>query len=114
MIDNVDKLVKSTLTALCPHVARLFYGGKAKTFMTYQLVIASDIAPADDEMQGTEYTYRIDIYSKQDYISLLRRTKQALKAAGFYGVVVDPEVYENDTGYFHVPIEAKFNEKLEV
>lgn len=114
MIDTVDALLKGTLNTLCAHVARLFFRGKVKTFMTYQLVLSSDMAPADDEMQATEYTYRVDIYSKADYISLLRRTKQALAAAGFYGIVVDPEVYEEDTGYYHVPIEAKFYEKLEV
>ncbi len=45
---------------------------------------------------------------------MLRRTKQALQAAGFYGIVVDPEVYESDTGFYHVPIEAKYYEKTEV
>lgn len=114
MIDSVDKLLKNTLTALCPNVERLLFQGKATTFMTYQLVIANDVFPADDETQGTEYTYRVDIYSKRDYISLLHQTKQALKAAGFYGIVIDPEFYEKDTGFFHVPIEAKFCEKLEV
>lgn len=114
MIDTVDSLLKSTLSALCVNVARLFFRGKASTFITYQLVTSQDNAPADDEMQGTEYTYRVDIYSKKDYIALLRRTKNALKAAGFYAVVIDPEVYEVDTGFYHVPIEAKFYEKMEV
>ena len=71
-------------------------------------------AAADDETHGTEYTYRVDIYSKRDYIALLRRAKQALKAAGFYGLVIDPEVYEKDTGFYHVPIEAKYYEQTEV
>ena len=73
-----------------------------------------DMAAADDETHGTEYTYRVDIYSKRDYIALLRRVKQALKAAGFYGLVIDPEVYERDTGFYHVPIEAKYYEQTEV
>ena len=42
------------------------------------------------------------------------RTAQALKAAGFYGLVIDPEVYEQDTGFYHVPIEAKYYEQTEV
>ena len=99
MIDTVDCLLKSTLDALCPNVARLFFCGKAGTYITYQLVSSEDMAAADDETHGTEYTYRVDIYSKRDYIALLRRVKQALKAAGFYGLVIDPEVYEQDTGY---------------
>ena len=114
MIDTVDRLLKSTLDALCPNVARLFFRGKAGTYITYQLVSSEDMAAADDETHGTEYTYRVDIYSKRDYIALLRRVKQALKAAGFYGLVIDPEVYERDTGFYHVPIEAKYYEQTEV
>lgn len=113
MIDTVDALLKTTLDALCPHVARLVFRGKAGTYITYQLVLSQDKDAADDDMQGTEYTYRVDIYSKRDYMALLRRTKRELQAAGFYGIVVDPEVFENDTGFYHVPIEAKFYEKIE-
>ena len=54
MIDTVDALVKSTLAALCPNVARLLYRGKAGTFFTYQLVSSEDRDAAEDEMQGTE------------------------------------------------------------
>lgn len=114
MIDEVDALLKTTLAAQCSNVARLVFRGKAGAYITYQLVLMQDRDAADDEMHGTEYTYRVDIYSKQDYIALLRRTVRALKAAEFYGIVVDPEVYESDTGFYHVPIEAKFYEKLEV
>lgn len=114
MIDTVDSLLKTTLDAICPNVARLFFRGKAGTYITYQLVSSEDMAAADDETHGTEYTYRVDIYSKRDYIALLRRAKQALKAAGFYGLVIDPEVYEQDTGFYHVPIEAKYYEQTEV
>ena len=52
MIDTVDALVKSTLAALCPNVARLLYRGKAGTFFTYQLVLSQDRDAAEDEMQG--------------------------------------------------------------
>ncbi len=114
MMDTVDSLLKTTLDALCPNVARLFFCGKADTFITYQLVSLEDMAATDDEMHGEEYTYRVDIYSKRDYIALLHCVKQALKAAGFYGIVIDPEVYEQDTGFYHVPIEAKYYEQTEV
>ena len=113
MIDEVDALLKSTLSALCPHVARLVFHGKAATYITYQLVLSQDRDAAEDAMQATEYTYRVDIYSKRDYMALLRRTKRALQAAGFFGIVIDPEVFENDTGFYHVPIEAKFYEKIQ-
>ena len=99
MIDTVDRLLKSTLDTLCPNVAHLFFRGKAGTYITYQLVSPEEMAAADVETLGTEYSFRVDIHSKRDYIALLRRVKQALKAAGVYGLVIDPEVYEQDTGY---------------
>lgn len=113
MIDEVDARLKAALDAVGPKVARLVYRGKADVYITYQLVLAQDRDAADDEMHGTEYTYRVDIYSKTDFMQLLRRVKGALKGAGFYGIVIDPEAYEGDTGFFHVPIEARYYEKME-
>lgn len=114
MIDEIDALLKTTLEEQCKKVARLVFRGKAETYITYQLVLVQDRDAADDEMHGTEYTYRVDIYSKRDYMALLRRTKRALYAAGFYGITIDPEVYESDTGFYHVPVETKYYEKTEV
>jgi hypothetical protein len=107
---NVDSLLKQTLLTLGVPVERLKYGGKAKTFITYQLVVGRDVHFSDDDNEAEEYTYRIDVYSKVDYIALLRRLKTALKAAGFFGIVFDPEVFENDTGYYHIPVEIKYME----
>ncbi len=107
---NVDKLLKQTLEALGVPVARLKYDGKAKTFITYQLVVGRDTHFTDDDSEAEEFTYRVDIYSQSDYIALMRRTKTALKAAGFFGIVFDPEVFENKTGYFHIPVEIKYME----
>ena len=107
---KVDSLLKATLETFGVPVSRLFYSGRAKTFFTYQLVVGKDGNYSDDENETTEYTYRIDLYSKEDYVSLLQRLKAALKAAGFYGITFDPEVYEQDTGYFHIPVEIKFME----
>lgn len=39
--------------------------------------------------------------------------KRVLKAAGFYGIEAEAEVYERDTKYFHVPITAKYLEEAE-
>ncbi|MDL2206493.1 hypothetical protein LJC33_06225 [Eubacteriales bacterium OttesenSCG-928-N13] len=107
---DVDRLLKQTLEALGVPVARLKYDGKAKTFITYQLVVGRDTHFTDDDSDAEEFTYRVDIYSKSDYIALMRRAKTALKSAGFFGIVFDPEVFERDTGYFHVPVEIKYME----
>ena len=41
---------------------------------------------------------------------LMRSAKRALKEAGFYGITFDPEVFEENTGYYHVPVEFKYME----
>lgn len=33
-----------------------------------------------------------------------------MKAAGFYAITIDAETYEQDTGYYHVPVEIKYME----
>lgn len=107
---DVDSLLKTTLEGLGAPVERLVFTGNAPVFFTYQFVLGADTAFADDESGAEEFLYRIDLYTKGDFFALLRRTKQALKAEGFYGITVDPEIYEQDTGYYHVPIEMKYME----
>lgn len=107
---DVDGLLKTTLEGLGVPVERLVFTGNAPIFFTYQFVLGADTAFADDDNEAEEFMYRVDLYTKGDFFALLRRTKQALKAAGFYGITVDPEIYERDTGYYHVPIEMKYME----
>ena len=68
----------------------------------------------DVSMNGlgsVSYTHlQVHVYSKTDYIDILQRLKTALKAAGFYAITIDAETYEQDTGYYHVPVEIKYME----
>ena len=107
---NVDSILKALLDALGVPVARLKYGGRAACFIVYQLVVGRDTFFSDDEEGAQEYTYQVHIYSKSDYFDLLQRLVAALKAAGFYGITIDTETYEQDTGYYHVPVEIKYME----
>lgn len=107
---TADEAIKTALDTLGVPVDRLFYDGEAPSFVTYQLVVGIPGGFADDEYTHEEYTYRVDVYSRTEHIPLLRKAKQALRAAGFYGLTVDPEVYENETGYYHIPLEIKYME----
>lgn len=107
---DIDSLLKMTLEGLGVPVERMVFTGNAPIFFTYQFVLGADTSFADDDSEAEEFSYRVDLYTKGDFFALLRRTKQALKAAGFYGITVDPEIYERDTGYYHVPIEMKYME----
>ena len=107
---NVDSTLKALLDKLGVPVARLKYTGRAACFIVYQLVVGRDTFFSDDEEGAQEFTYQVHVYSKSDYFDLLQRLKTALKAAWFYGITIDAEVYEQDTGYYHVPVEIKYME----
>ena len=103
------KALDGALKALGFPVARIIYKGKpASTYFTYQLIVDAPRAFADDDNTATESTWRVDLYTKASYTTLLPRVIAALKAADFYGVTVEAELYETDTGYYHAPIEAKY------
>lgn len=106
---EADKVLNAALKALGHPVARLYYKGKAvSTYFTYQLIMATPTAFADDDNTATESLWRVDLYSKGNYTTLLKDAIQSIKAAGFYGVSIEAEIYEQETGFYHVPIEAKF------
>ena len=107
---GVDSLLKTTLLSLGVPVERLRYRGKADVYMTFQLLTGQETEFADDDATAYEHYYRLDIFSKGSYTALLRRTESALKAAGFYGITVCAEIYEEATSFYHVPIEFYFME----
>lgn len=107
---DVDSLLKAELDKLGVPVERLKYSGRAACFIIYQLVVGRGTFFSDDEEGAQEYTYQVHIYSKKDYFALLQRLKELLKAAGFYGFAIEAETYEQDTGYYHVPVEIKYME----
>lgn len=110
MSETVDSILKKALESLGHPVSRLFYKGKARTYITFQLVTGTETDFADDDSDKTEYIYQVHIYSKDDYIALIREIKEALKAAGFYNVSFMAETHEKDTGYYHIPLEVNYLE----
>jgi hypothetical protein len=108
----VDTLLNTTLEGLGHPVARLFYGGEADTYITFQIVSCRGVDAADDVNTREETIYQVNIYSKVDYTSLLENAMVALRAAGFRGITVGSETYEQDTEYYHVPIQIKYYRRV--
>lgn len=104
----VDERLKAALTRAGVPVARLKYTGRADTFITFRLLDGGEENHSDDDSHAEALTYRMDVFSKSDYTELVKTVKQAIKAAGFYGIVTGPEMYESDTEFYHMPIEANY------
>lgn len=94
-----------------PH-ARIIYTGKASTFCTYQLVSEQEEEHAEDGCVIENWLYRVDVFARGSPMEHVLKIKKALKAQGFVGIFLDPEVYEADTGFYHVPIEARYFEEV--
>lgn len=82
-----------------------------ETYFTFQTVLSQPSEYADDDSTATLHTFRVDLYSKLDFTQLLSDTLTQLKRAGFSISTVDAEIYEYDTGYYHVPITIKIMEE---
>ena len=96
--------LNQALKTVCPNVRRLRFTGKADQFITFQILTGSEKGHAGDEPEGGEILCSFDVFDRGDPTDLVQQAIEAARAAGFYGVTVDPEVYETDTGYYHVPV----------
>lgn len=109
---TAEAAVKRALESVGIPCERLTYRGNAPAFAVYQLVIARERDYYDDESEGREHSFRIDIYSRSDYVSLLRRVWRALKECEFYEIGAEAETFEKDTRLYHIPMTAKYLESI--
>lgn len=77
---------------------------KPTTYYTFQRVTRVPLVNADDETKEEKETYLVRIITKKDFEDLIDETVENLRAAGYSVVSVDQEIYEEDTGYWIVPI----------
>ena len=109
---TAEAAIKAALESVGVPFERLTYRGHAAAFITYQLVISSERDFYDDENEAREYTFRLDLVSRCDFVPLLRRVWRELKAGGFYGISAEAEIYEKDTRLYHIPMTAKYLESV--
>ncbi len=112
MSGTIQALVKTTLELSGKPVERINYPGEAETYVTFQRIFRSGSEYADDEKTARKYTFGADVYSKKNTDALVDTIEAALEAAGFNGVTVESEIYESETGYYHVPLTFYYTEVL--
>lgn len=80
------------------------YKGKSTTYLTYYTYYEEPIEFSDDKA-GLECTYgTIDIFCKGNFKKVLKEVKKILKNNGFTVTDVGPEDFEEETGFYHVPV----------
>ena len=77
---------------------------KPETYYTFQRVTRIPATSADDEVKAETETYLVRIITKRDFEALVDKTVTSLREAGYGVTSVDQEAYEENTGYWIVPI----------
>ena len=92
-------------------VVPLVYKGTSTTYITFYTWLKNTEIWADGTplVEGNNCT--VDLFCKGNYTGLLAEVKNRLKGADFYIAGIGPEMYEDDTGYYHIPINIYREEK---
>lgn len=92
--------ITTTAGELIP-VSFMVYKGDKTTYITFQEVDKFPRLMADDECEYSAPRFDIDIYTKGNFIDILKEVKQRLINAGWTWVEDSQDMYEADTKYFH-------------
>lgn len=82
-------------------VKHLKYKGAETTYITFQEVNNSPALICDDECEYSVKQYDFDIYTKRNYLNILKAVKNKLKENEFVWVEDGPDMYEEDTEFYH-------------
>ena len=82
--------------------AHLKYKGKKDTFVVWTITGESPSLSANDEQLESIVTIDVDVYSKGNYLSVLAEIKKLMKQNDWLWTGDSPEMYEDDTGLYHL------------
>ena len=87
-------------------VSYLFYEGHGEPYIVYYSYDKDNSYSAEDEIAGYVEYYDFDIYSKGNYLNIVKAVKQLLKNSGWTWQPRrdSPDMFDKDTGYFHKTI----------
>ena len=85
-------------------IAFLSYTGKADTYLTYYTWHEEADNFYDDEHHAEIAYGTIDIFTKSNFKNILKKVKIKLKEMGFTWTDNGSEEFEQETGYYHVPV----------
>ena len=85
-------------------ISFLNYTGNSYVYLTYYTWLEKPENFYDNENHSEIAYGTIDIFSKINFKDILESVKIKLKENGFTWTDNGPETYEQDTGYYHVPV----------
>lgn len=77
------------------------YQGSEETYIVYNSLGEEPIFFGDNDVLASENTYDFNIYTKGNYLDILKETKKVLKNNGWTWEEDSEDLYETDTHFFH-------------
>lgn len=105
---NIHSTVKTALADVGVPVSFLIYQGSEPTYITFFEYNQFSAWNADDEEQITAFFIQIDVWSKENYNSLVDLVKTKMNSAGFRRTS-EVDLYESDTKIFHKVLRFRLN-----
>lgn len=99
----MNELIEQIFNNFIVPVAFLYYDGDATAYVTYQQTDSGNVLSGDNSILNYVDYYDFDIYSKENYFTIIESVKELLQDNGF---IWQPsrssgDIYETETGYFH-------------
>ena len=101
---NINPLIEKAFENYNVPIEYMTFTGKADKYLTYYTWKEEPDDFCDDENNIEVAFGTIDIFSKGNLKDILNDVKNILKSNGFLVTDVASEMYEEDTKYYHVPV----------
>lgn len=102
---TINSTVISALTSLSLPVHANVYNGTADEYITFNYADERPALYADDVDTYDETTIQVHYFTRADPSTNKKAIRRLLRAAGFM-IQSTQEMYESDTGFFHVVVYA--------
>lgn len=110
---NADQALTRALAA-CPYPGtQIPVEGKGPIYVSFTEVSGRPTMYASNKPRTVEHMMQVDIWSRMPISPEVMVVVKALWAGGIMVVDWGPQMYEDDTGWHHMPITCRYNERLE-
>lgn len=109
---NLNKLIIDTLNPLGVPVAFANYNQTADTYIVFIEYNQVPQLNADDNELITKYLFQVDIFSRTNYLQLVKDVKEQMKKAGFIRLL-EFETYEDEMQMYRKTFRFRYDNKIE-
>lgn len=111
----IEKIFKNfTVDGKQIPISYMRYSGKGTAYLTYYTWHEKPNLFSDDDYHAEEISGTIDIFSKGNFKNILEAVKKKLKENNLIWTDNGAETFEEDSGFFHVPINFSFAQNTKI